>query len=61
MRTPLFFSPAEGELLRGTSVFGATQDTERKMREEYELLAGLLGFAREGEKAFSWFVRSSFP
>ncbi|BGP14819.1 hypothetical protein JCM10213v2_002774 [Rhodosporidiobolus nylandii] len=36
MRTPLYFSAAERELLRGSNLYGATEDRERGWKEEWE-------------------------
>ncbi|GAA5912543.1 hypothetical protein JCM6882_004797 [Rhodosporidiobolus microsporus] len=36
MRTTLYFSPSERELLRGSNLFGATEDRERGWKEEWE-------------------------
>ncbi|GAA5920831.1 hypothetical protein JCM1841_005116 [Sporobolomyces salmonicolor] len=36
MRTTLYFSPAERELLRGSNLYGATEERERGWRDEWE-------------------------
>ncbi|GAA5835729.1 hypothetical protein JCM11251_007411 [Rhodosporidiobolus azoricus] len=53
MRTTLYFSPAERELLRGSNLFGATEDRERGWKEEWEEVQGWTS-DEEVRKELTW-------
>ncbi|CED85624.1 N-methyltransferase [Phaffia rhodozyma] len=68
MTTPLWFTPEEMELLRGTSVFGATADLRCQWEEEWKSVGTLLdlteadGFTWERYLLASTYISSrSFP
>lgn len=50
--TPLYFSPAERELLKGTSVLGAANEMETTWRADHERVGKVLGLGVE--KGFTW-------
>ncbi|GAA5890206.1 hypothetical protein JCM5296_002850 [Sporobolomyces johnsonii] len=43
MRTTLYFSPEERELLRGSNLYGATEERERGWRDEWEEVTSWIG------------------
>lgn len=55
--TPLHFTTAEREILRGTNLYGATSDRERDLRTEWVQCRSLVhGVNPAWADAFTWFV-----
>lgn len=57
MRTPLYFSEAEMELLKGTNLFGATEDRRKSWKAEWEHVVSILAIPNPA--LFTWFVPRS--
>jgi hypothetical protein len=53
MRTTLYFTEGERELLRGSNLFGATEDRENGWREEWEEVRGWIG-VEEVREEVTW-------
>ncbi|GAA5823460.1 hypothetical protein JCM3770_006045 [Rhodotorula araucariae] len=53
MRTTLYFAPAERELLRGSNLFGATEEREQGWRDEWEEVRSWVSDS-EIRDALSW-------
>ncbi|GAA5944299.1 hypothetical protein JCM3775_003319 [Rhodotorula graminis] len=56
MRTTLYFSPAERELLRGSNLYGATDEREQGWRQEWDEVRGWIAddAVREGLSWDKW-------
>lgn len=59
--TPLQFTPAEREVLRGTNLYGATLDRERDWRVEWTQCRSLVkSVSPASGDAFTWLVKCAF-
>lgn len=52
LRTPHYFSAAEFELLRGSSVYGAAKETEANWQRSFKSICQWTGL--DASKGFSW-------